>query len=1132
MFIHLHNHSVYSLLDGACRIKGLIDKAIKFRMPAIAITDHGNLHGIIEFYEYARKAGIHPIIGQEFYVARYSRLDKKDSLNKNRKNFHLTVLAKDNLGYRNLIKLSSIAFLEGFYYKPRIDREILEKYSEGLIVLSGCLQGEIPWNLKRENYDEAKEAARWFLEIFGTENFFIELQNHNINDEIVILPKLIQLAKEMGIKTVATNDVHYIEKEDADFHDKMLCIQTDSKLSDENRMRMLPYEFYLKSPQEMQNLFNDIPEAIDNTLKIAEMTNVNIELGKNHLPEFEVPDGFENVEQYLAQRAEEGLKQRYKKITKELRHRLEYELSVIEKMNYSSYFSIVAEITDNARKLGVWIGPGRGSSGGSLVAYSLGITNVDPIKYNLLFERFLNPERVSMPDFDIDFDDENRDKVIEYTRNKYGAESVCQIITFNTLKSKQAVKDVGRIFGLKFRETNALTAMILGNTIKSSFAESNDLKALYNEDPRIKEVMDYAMKMEGFPRNAGVHAAGVVITPGKLVDYVPLYRTSKGEITTQFSMDSLEKIGLLKMDFLGLTTLSILRESVRLVKISEENLLDLDIIPMDDEEVYMMFGEGDTIGIFQFESDGMRKCLRGLKPDNIEDLIAMSALYRPGPMKFIDSFINRKHGKEKVEYPHKYVEDILRTTYGIAVYQEQVMLLAQKLAGYTLGEADLLRRAIGKKDMAAMEVHRETFLKRASKKDIPKRIAKDVYAIIAKFAEYGFNKPHSTAYAILAYKTAYVKKHFPKQFIAANLTSSAKKPIEVQKFINECKRLSIRIFSPDVNFSEEKFTVQDDGIRFGLCSIKNLGFNAMEAIVSERKRDGEYTDIFNFFERIEDGVLNKKSLEMLVASGAMDSLGVSRASLILSLESLVNWKHELTRAKIANLQSLFGDNNDSVFTPTVVEMNEWKQSELLKYEKLALGVYLSGHPLDDYSIDVEAFTSGKIGEVKNIHHEREVRLAGLLSSFTVKPTKNDQQMGIGVLQDQTGELKVLFFSSIFDKCQLFIGEEAILWIEGSLKFDPDNTPVLMAESVKPMENIREELAKQLHIKLNEDNSDELLRYILRIIENNPGKAEVHLHIDSNRRTYKAVSVEHLCNPVNRLIREIENKLGRGNVWLA
>jgi DNA polymerase-3 subunit alpha len=520
----------------------------------------------------------------------------------------------------------------------------------------------------------------------------------------------------------------------------------------------------------------------------------------------------------------------------------------------------------------------------------------------------------------------------------------------------------------------------------------------------------------------------------------------------------------------------------------EENLLDLDIIPMDDEEVYKMFGEGDTIGIFQFESDGMRKCLRGLKPDNIEDLIAMSALYRPGPIKFIDSFINRKHGKEKVEYPHKYVEDILRTTYGIAVYQEQVMLLAQKLAGYTLGEADLLRRAIGKKDIAAMEIHRETFIKRARKKDIPKRIAEDVYAIIAKFAEYGFNKPHSTAYAILAYKTAYVKKHFPKQFIAANLTSSAKKPIEVQKFINECKRLSIRIFSPDVNYSEEKFAVHDDGIRFGLCSIKN--------------------------------------------SGAMDSLGVSRASLILSLESLVNWKHELTRAKIANLQSLFGENSDSVFRPTIVEVNEWKQSELLKYEKLALGVYLSGHPLDDYSIDVEAFTSGKIGEVKNIHHEREVRLAGLLSSFTVKPTKNFQQMGIGVLQDQTGELKVLFFSSIFDKCQLFIGEEAILWIEGSLKFDPDKTPVLMAESVKPMENIRGELAKQLHIKLNENNSDELLRYILKIIINNPGKAEVHLHIDSNGKTYKAVSTEHLCNPVNRLIREIENKIGRGNVWLA
>ncbi len=1132
MFIHLHNHSIYSLLDGACPLEELVSRAVKFGMPAVAITDHGNLHGAIEFYEIAKSAGIKPIIGQEFYVAPESRHKKRGQKSEVKSGYHLTVIAKDNAGFKNLMRLSSIGFLEGFYYKPRIDKEILAELSEGLIVLSGCLHGEIPWLLARDRFDEAKSVARWFLDIFGTENFFIELQYHNIPEELDVMKKLIRLAKEMGIRMVATNDVHYINREDHDFHDKMLCIQTDSRLDDPNRLRFQTDEFYFKSPQEMMEIFGEVPEAIQSTVSIAERVDVSIETGKLHLPEFPVPPEFSSVDEYLSQKAWEGLRRRYSRITKKLEQRLEYELDVIKRMNFSSYFAIVADFTDKARELGVSVGPGRGSGAGSLVAYCLGITNIDPMKYNLLFERFLNPERISMPDFDIDFDDENREKVIEYAKHRYGENSVSQIITFSRMKARQAIKDVGRIFGLSFRDTNALTSLVLTDSIEESLRESPELAALYEEDPKIRQVLNYAMKIEGFPRNAGVHAAGVVITPGNLTDYVPLFRTAKGEVTTQYDKDSLEKIGLLKMDFLGLTTLSIIRETVRLVKTRTGKDIEPENFPEKDPKVFELMSRGDTIGIFQFESDGMRKYLRLLKPDSINDLIAMNALYRPGPMKFIESFINRKHGREEVKYPHPYVEDILKETYGIALYQEQVMLLAQKLAGYSLGEADLLRRAIGKKDMHAMERHRETFIERAKKKGISEKVAREVFEIIAKFAEYGFNKSHSTAYAVLAYQTAYLKAHYPREFLAANLSSWAKRPDKVQKFLNECARLGIKVFPPDINKSDEKFTVEKDGIRFGLCAIENLGHAAIRAILSAREKVGKFKDIYHFFESVDGQVLNRRGLESLVASGAFDSLGVKRASLMASLDNLIKWKQQISREKSAKLASLFGDDDSTAMRPTLVDVPEWNKWKLLNMEKSALGVYVTGHPMDYFELDVKAFTSGTISDIVKIQRERRARIAGLISSITRKRTNDESQMAIVTLQDRVGEIKVIFYPKIFDKAQMFLAVDALVWVEGLLQFDPDGTPVLKAEKAMPIEILRREMCSQLHIKISENTPQKKLVRIKQLLSKNKGDKTLVIHIESENKSFSAISKSIKVNAENDLTEMLIKELGRENVWLA
>ncbi|MCD6595145.1 DNA polymerase III subunit alpha [bacterium] len=1137
-FVHLHNHTIYSLLDGACRLDELTQKAYELGMPAIAITDHGNMFGALEFYETAKKTGVHPIIGQEFYTAPGSMTQKGNSSKSGQLNYHLTVIAMNNKGYKNLIKLSSIAYVEGFYYKPRIDREILEKHSEGLFILSGCLKGEIPWKILQGDIDGAKETARWFLERFGTEHFFIELQNHGIEKEKKVLPKLIQLAKEMGIRMVATNDTHYINAEDHDFHDKMLCIQMDKAVDDPDRMKFGTNEFYLKSPAEMQELFGEIPESLDNTLWIAERTDVEIETGKMSLPQCPIPTGFDSVDDFIDQKAHQGLEQRYPKITKKIQDRLEYELKIIKEMNFSSYFAIVADFTDNARKLGVWVGPGRGSGAGSLVAYCLGITNIDPMKYELLFERFLNPERVSMPDFDIDFDDLYRERVIEYTKNRYGEEAVCQIITFNTLKARAAIKDIGRIFRLPFKDANTITSFIPEGqkiTIDEAIKTSPPLAKLYREDERVKKVIDYAKKIEGFPRNAGVHAAGVVITPGPLTDFVPLCRSSKKEITTQFDKDSLEKIGLLKMDFLGLTTLSIIRECVNLIEIECGEKIEIDKIPEDDKKVFKIFASGETTGIFQFESEGMRRYLKQLKPDSIEDLIAMNALYRPGPMKYIDSYIARKCGSEKVSYPHPDVEDVLKGTYGIAVYQEQIMLLAQRLAGYSLGQADILRRAIGKKKAEIMAQQRDNFIEKAVKKGLSQKMAKKVFDIIEEFAGYGFNKSHSTAYAVLAYQTGYLKYYYPKEFMAANLTF-AKSEKHTEELMHECKRLNITIYPPDINKSFEYFTVEGDGIRFGFGKIKNLGHSIIESIVKTRNDiGGKFDGIFNFVESVDGSVLNKKSFLALVDSGAFDSLGVERSVVYASFELLQRWHQQIEQQEKSLMDSLFADdeNNGVGNKPHLIDIAPWQPLDRLEHERDVLGVYLSGHPLDHFQDELKTFTSGPIENILKFAPDSRVRVAGLVSSLSIskKKNKDGKQTGIVILQDITARIKVIIFGDVFEKYRSNIGKGGLVWFEGHLKADIDSQ-ILIAEQVIPLGQIMKKFCKGIHIKFPADEDRGKLKKIVTLLKKHNGDIPLNLHIETKEKTYRAVSVDFSTNGSKSLIEKLRSIIGEESVWIS
>jgi len=1023
-FTHLHVHSHYSLLDGLSKIDELLDKCEKDGMDSIALTDHGVMYGIVEFYQKAKKRGIKPILGVEAYVAPNGLKNKRSRADAS--NYHLTLLAKNEKGYKNLLKLTSLAHLDGFYYKPRIDYDTLEHYTDGLICLSGCLSGQIPKLIVSDKYEDAKKLAIRLRDMFRKDDFYLELQSHpKIHEQALANKGMIKLSKEIGVPVVATHDSHYIYPEDAAAQDILVAVQTGNKVTDTDRMSMKKYDFSLKSPDEMARAFKNNPEAIEATQEIANKCNIKIDLSSTHLPKFEVPDGETDLS-YLKNLVNEGAKKRLKKKadSKEVTTRLKYELSVVEKTGYASYFLIVQDFVNWAKGNGIVVGPGRGSAAGSLVSYVLNITDVNPLDYDLMFERFLNPERVSMPDIDIDFTDVRRDEVIEYARQKYGRDRVAQIITFGTMASRMAIRDVGRALGISYSFCDQVAKMIpLGYSLEKSMNEVEELKALCKRDKDGKELIKYARKLEGVVRHASTHACGVVITENPLTDYTPLQMASNGDekaIVTQYEMHAVEDLGLLKMDFLGLKNLTVIENTLKIVKATRGKKIDISKIPIDDDKAFKLLREGKTIGIFQLESGGMTRYLKQLAPTEMEDIIAMVALYRPGPMELIPSFIRRKHGLENPEYVHPKLEPVLKNTYGIIVYQEQIIRLAQELGGLSYAEADLLRKAVGKKIEDLLAKQEKKLIKGMINNRIDPRIAEQIWDFIKPFARYGFNRSHAACYAFIAYETAYLKSHFPAEFMAALMTAESSNIDRIAKLVDATRDMNLEVLPPDINESWENFTivkpkegVLPSKIRFGLSAIKNVGKNLIIAMIHERKKDGPYESINNFIERVNHKDLNKKSLESLTKAGVLDGLE-ERNTILGNLESLLRAAKESQKNEANGQSSLFAGQDIQTFNIKLKKFPKADEEEMLRWEKDLLGLYVSSHPLDPYREKLEKRTT----PIDNIdeswaYNNELVKLGGIISFVKKIVTKKGDPMLFVQLEDLTGKIELVVFPKVF-----------------------------------------------------------------------------------------------------------------------
>ena len=1100
-FVHLHIHSEYSLLDGANRIKDLPVRAKELGMNAIAITDHGVMFGAIDFYKACKANGVKPIIGCEVYVAPRGRKDKEPKIDE--KYNHLILLAKNNEGYKNLAKLVSLGFIEGFYYKPRIDKEILEKYHEGIICLSACLAGEVNQAILNNNIEEAKKVALWFKNLFG-EDYYLEVQNNGIKEQVLVNQKLVDLSRELNIPLVATNDAHYLKKEDAYNHEVLLCIQTGKKMTDEDRMRFDTDELYVKSPEEMIEYFKNIPEAIENTVKIAEKCNVEFEFGHTILPNYDVPEQYSTHYDYLESLTQAGLAKRYgQNITKEIQERAQYELSVIKKMGYVDYFLIVWDYINYAKTHNIPVGPGRGSGAGSIVAYSIGITDIDPIKYNLIFERFLNPERISMPDFDVDFCYEKRDKVIEYVCDKYGKENVSQIITFGTMSARMVIRDVGRALDVPYAETDKLAKMIpneLHITIKKALEQNRELKELYENDATVKKLIEIAMALEGMPRQASTHACGIVITKEPVVNYVPLYMRDN-TISTQYIMTTLEELGLLKMDFLGLRTLTVIQDTIDLVK--KDKCIDVEFDKdMNDPKVYKLWQDGNLVGIFQFESQGMTNFMKELKPDCLEDIIAGVSLYRPGPMDQIPRYIANKKDPEHAVYTHPALKPILEVTYGCMVYQEQVMQIVRDLAGYSLGRADLVRRAMGKKKLDVMAKEREIFINGqldengnivvpgCVRNGIDAKSANKIFDEMAEFAKYAFNKSHAAAYAVVSYRTAYLKAYYPAEFMAATLNSFLGNLDKIPDYIEECKRLNIQILKPDINKSYTKFTVDNEKIRFGLGSIKNVGTAAVDEIVEERTKNGEFKDFADFCERIKDLSVNKKCVESLTKAGAFDNFEQTRSTLIASYETIID--------TISNSDKKSFDGQVSMFDLTPVEnkkideikynytiLPEYTEKEMLFMEKEMLGIYISGHPLEKIKSQIELQTTINTYQMKKINSDIEetgmsefednqfVKYAGIVTSVKKKYTKTNKLMAFITVEDMYGPTEVIVFENCYQNCANILVEDSIILVEGRLSVREDEDTKIVARDIKEFGIQKKKILSINITELDEESKNKL-----------------------------------------------------------
>ncbi|PNU20889.1 DNA polymerase III subunit alpha [Geothermobacter hydrogeniphilus] len=1112
-FVHLHLHSQYSLLDGAIKIGDLVQRARDLKMPAIAVTDHGNMHAAVEFYLKANDAGIKPIIGSELYVAPESRFKKTDARGSSEASYHLVLLCQNQVGYRNLCKLVSAANLEGFYYKPRIDWELLRDHNEGLIALTACLGGELPALITLGQFDEAKRRAAQMAEIFDDNRFFLELQENFIPEQEPVNNGLKQIARDLGLPLVATNDCHYLTREQAHAHEVLLCIQTGKTMDDPKRMRFSNDEFYVKTPEEMAALFKDEPEALANTVRIAERCNIEFDFDTYHFPQYEKPAD-KSLDDVLEEMSREGLEVRLADIrqVRELsaeeeqtyRDRLRRELDCIKQMGFPGYFLIVADFINWAKDHDIPVGPGRGSAAGSLVAFSIRITDIDPMPYNLLFERFLNPERISMPDIDVDFCIYGREEVIEYVRRKYGEPNVAQIITFGTMAAKGVIRDVGRALGMTYGEVDRIAKLIpgvLNITLKEAMQQEPKLAELQQSDPKLKELMRVALALEGLTRHASTHAAGVVVTPRPLSDYLPLYKDQKsGGQVTQYAMSYVEKIGLVKFDFLGLKTLTVIDNAVRLIRSGADPDFDLKLVTDDDPKTYELLSRAETTGVFQLESSGMKEYLVKLKPNCFEDLIAMVALYRPGPLGsgMVDSFIKRKHGQEEFDYPFPQLEPILKDTYGVIVYQEQVMLIAQVLANYSLGGADLLRRAMGKKKPEEMAKQKEIFLAGARENKLDAKKAEGVFDLMEKFAAYGFNKSHSAAYALVAYHTAYLKAHYPVEFMAALLTEDMENTDKVIKNINEVRSMGIEVLPPDINASERSFTVHDGQIRFGLGAVKGAGSAAIEAIQQARE-EGAFASLSDFCERVDLRRVNKKVVEALVKCGAFDSLGGHRAQFFDALEEAMEIGSKVQREREIGQESLFGS-EEIISTQNgngygkLPDVPEWEEKVKLNFEKESLGFYISGHPLARHKEAIKRFATVDTASIAECGDKEEVRLCGIVSGIKELTTKKGDRMAFVTFEDLNGFVETVIFPETYAACrELLQGDDALL-VSGTVDVGEESNK-LMVNQVQNLAEVQSSQTRRVHFRLSTPGLDEtMLRRLKEIIERHRGECRVLLHM--------------------------------------
>lgn len=1129
-FVHLHLHSQYSLLDGAIRFGPLFNKLKKHNMPVAALTDHGHLFGALDFYLKGTAAGIKPIIGCEFYVAPGKRTERKTRENKSAN--HVVLLATNYQGYLNLVKLTSIAHLEGFYYKPRIDLEALQKYSSDLICLTGCIKGRVPELLIEGKPRKAREALVELIDIFGKENIFVEIQDHGLAEQKKANPALVKLAEESGLGLVATNDCHYLNREDAELQDVLLCIGTGKVLDEEERLRFSSNEFYVKTPEEMAKLFKELPQALKNTVRIAERCAPEIKTKQKLLPHFALPPG-KNQHQYLRELVYDGLKTRYGKVTDSIKERVEMELGVIQETGFDSYFLIVWDFVRYARENDVGVGPGRGSAAGSIISYSLNITDIDPLENGLLFERFLNKERMNMPDIDIDFDDVNRDKVIQYVKDKYGEDNVAQIITFGSLMARSAVRDVGRVLNIPLGTVDRVAKMIPPNTsLTEAMKTVDDLRLVQEEDPRIKKMLQFARGIEGIPRHCSTHAAGVVISDKPLSDVVPLYQPAgTNDVATQYTMKQVEEIGLLKMDFLGLKNLSIIQDCIDRVKKTRNVEVIWDEVPLDDEKTYELLASGDTIGVFQLESEGMRNLVKRLIPNTFADITALLALYRPGPLGsgMVDDFVSRKHGRKEIIYEHPLLESILKETYGVILYQEQVMRIAQEMAGYSLGQADILRKAMGKKDPEVMNKQKAFFVEGAQERGVEKLVAEKIFDQIIYFAGYGFNKSHSAAYALITYRTAYLKAHYTVEYMASILTNEIGKKDKIAYYIGVCKESGLPVLPPDVNESFSTFTAAKDKVRFGLAGIRNVGAAAVDKIIEERKENGPFKSFQDFVMRVPSSALNSRLLESLIKSGAFDSLGVYRSQLMQIMPETLEMGAHYQKEKNSAQGSLFdlmggsGPSGPSYQDIPLPHVTPWSEKERLQYEKHYLGFYVTGHPLNGYRVDLHSLATADTRSMKEKKDNHEICLVGIITSIKPKLDRKGNSYAHVMIEDFQGSCRLIFFNRSYQKYKPLLEVEKPIYVKGRVQRARKNEPEVIVNEVAHPAEARQNCARRAEFAFRPESATrENLEKLKDMIGRHKGKLPVFISLKRTgvERISLAVNKKMKVNPSDDLIKDI------------